>query len=82
MAAEHWHLAQGAILDAVNFVGFDSLMARLTANPHLAFVAVQVGFAFFAVARTTCAKTLFAIARRFPNGSLGSERDLIARDSS
>jgi hypothetical protein len=46
LAAERWHLVQGEILDAVNFVGFDSLMARLTANLHPAFVAVQVGFAF------------------------------------
>jgi hypothetical protein len=76
-------LAQGAILDAVNFLGFDSLMARLTANLHLAFVAGQFGVAGPAVVvRAILTATPFAIARQFLNRSLGSERDLIGRDSS
>ena len=78
-AARHFHLAARA----VNFLGLDSLMVRLMANRHLAFVAGQSELACPAVVvRAILAATPFAIARRFLSRSLGSERDLIGRDFS
>jgi hypothetical protein len=74
-----WHYDTRRSSVAVNFLGFDSLMARLTENLHLAFAVVQVGLVFPAVVRTTLATTQFAIARRSPNRSPGSERDLFGR---